>query len=88
MCSSDLEQDGTIIVITWNYVGIDSVLIEYSNNGLNWTAVDTLSNAGMYNWTPQLGLTVQGDYKIRVSDFDADYRPRDESDSFTIIPIN
>jgi len=84
----DIEQDGTIIVITWNYVGIDSVLIEYSNNGLNWTAVDTLSNAGMYNWTPQLGLTVQGDYKIRVSDFDADYRPRDESDSFTIIPIN
>lgn len=82
----DIEQDSVEIEITWDYAEIDSVLIEYSNNGWNWTAVDTLYNTGTYNWTPQLGLTVQDDYKIRVSDFDADYRPRDESDWFTIIP--
>ena len=82
----DIEQDSVEIEITWDYAEIDSVLIEYSNNGWNWTTVDTLYNTGTYDWTPQLGLTVQDDYKIRVSDFDADYRPRDESDWFTIIP--
>ena len=81
-----IQQDSVNIEIAWDYAEIDSVLIEYSNNGWNWTTVDTLYNTGTYNWTPQLGLTVQDDYKIRVSDFDADYRPQDESDWFTIIP--
>jgi len=81
-----IQQDSAIVKIDWDYAEIDSVLIEYSNNGWTWTPVDTLYNTGTYDWTPQLDLTVQRDYKVRVSDFDADYRPRDESNWFTIIP--
>jgi len=79
-------QDSVAIEINWDHAGIDSVLIEYSDFSGNWTVVDTTNNTGTYDWTPQLGLSDESNYKIRVSDFDADYRPRDESDWFTIIP--
>jgi len=82
----DVVQDSVAMDITWDDAGIDAVLIEHSYNGSNWTTIDTLSNTGSYVWTPQLGITDPDYYKIRVSDFDADYKPQDESDWFTIIP--
>jgi len=76
--------DSTEITISWESVGIDEVIIEYKRGWYSWAPVDTVANTGSYNWiAPDIGYDY--DCKIRVSDFDEDLRPQDESDLFSII---
>jgi hypothetical protein len=43
---------GSIYEIIWETTGtIENVLLGYStNNGVNWTAIGTVSNTGLYEW--------------------------------------
>ncbi len=69
--------DSTMIPMSWNSAGIDTVAIWYSTNGGNtWTEYDTVENIGTFDfWPPDLG----GDYTCRLAvvDFDNDFEPRD-----------
>ncbi len=74
--------DSTVIPMTWDYVGIDSVGIWYevdggaSKIGNNWELYDSVANTGSYDfYAPDLGDDY--DCRVAVADFDADYMPID-----------
>lgn len=54
--------------VTWEFTGyIDQILLEYStNNGTEWTTIETVMNTGSYQWTiPDI---VSDQCLIRISD--------------------
>jgi hypothetical protein len=71
---------GTTYTITWTYTGnIVNVALAYStDNGANWTTIDTVLNTGSYLWTtPNVSST---QCLVRVRDA-VDSIPSDQSNS-------
>jgi hypothetical protein len=72
--------DSTAIPVSWDQIGLDSVVIWYSTNaGGLWNRFDTVDAALVsYDFYPPNVAGVGGyECRVKVTDFDADDRPED-----------
>ena len=78
---------GTIQTITWSSTAVDTVRIEYSPDGVNWSIVSSATvSSGSYSWSiPENYTTTSG--MIRITDIKNDSITDTSNDIFSIINI-
>lgn len=82
----ELVATGLPINITWNQIGINNLLIEYSvNNGLSWTVIDANANATLGTYTWNVPNVTSDSVLIRLSDVTNSSNTDQSVSSFSIV---